>query len=121
MIDIPTETLTVERYAAGTWVEGVFTKGVQSILNVEASVQPLRGNEIKLLPEHRRTAEAIKIYTETKMRTTDELNQLPADVITHDGKRFEIHKVENWFIGTDIPYYKAIAIKQDGQGGGNAP
>jgi len=119
MIDIPTEQLTVERHEAGTWTDGRFVKGVQSEITIEASVQPLRGNEVKILPEHRRTSEAVKIYTSTKIRTTDEKNQLPADVILHDNKRFEIHSVENWSIGTDIPYYKIIAVKEDGQGGGN--
>ena len=31
MIDIPTESLAVERHSAGSWVEGLFVKGAQSI------------------------------------------------------------------------------------------
>lgn len=118
MIDIPTEQLTVERHEKGIWQDGRFVKSELSGFEISASVQPLRGNEVKILPEHRRTSESLKIYTTDQLRTSDELNQLPADVIIHDGKRFEIFSVSNWSIGTDIPHYKIIAVKQDGQGGG---
>jgi len=120
MIDIPTETLTGERNGTGIWVEGRFVKSSQEILSFEASVQPTRGNDTKVLEEHLRSAESIKIYTEFKLRIPDEQNQLPGDTVNHDGKVFEIHSVANWAIGTDIPHYKCIGVKQDGQGGGNA-
>jgi hypothetical protein len=119
MIDIPTEQLTVTRNEKGDWCEGRFERGKTKEFEIEASVQPLRGNEIKQLPEHRRTAEAVKIYTEFKLRTSDEKNQLPADRLLHDGKVFEVHSVMNWSIGTDIPHFKVVAVKEDGQGGGN--
>ena len=123
MIDIPTETLPVERFAAGAWgLNGKYQKGALENLNVEASVQGLTSNELKLLPEHKRSAESIKLYVfkGDRLRIADEANNLPADIIIHDGKRFEIFKVWNWAIGTDIPHYKCIAVKEDGQGGGNA-
>jgi len=118
MIDILTETLSIERHNGGSWVEGRYIKSELENLSIKASVQPLRPNEVKILPEHRRTAESVKIYSDTKLKTSDELNGSPADVIVHDGKRFEVHSVANWSIGTDIPHYKIIAVKQDGQGGG---
>lgn len=119
MIDIPTELLKVERHDKGVWSDGKFQKADPKILDIQASVQPMKPNEIKLLPEHRRTSESVKLYTEEKLRTSDEKNKLPADVIYHDGKRFEIFSVANWSIGTDIPYFKCVAVKEDGQGGGN--
>lgn len=120
MIDIPTEQLTVTRNGEGEWCEGRYVRGKKKEFEISASVQPLRGNDVKLLPEHRRTAEAVKIYTTDKLRTSDEKNNLAADRILHDGKIFEVHSVMNWSIGTDIPHYKIVAVKEDGQGGGNA-
>lgn len=119
MIDLPTEKLTVKRSGGGSWQNGRYVQDATADLVVDASVQPLRGNEVLILPEHRRTEESIKLYTTTKLRTTDEKNNLPCDVVVHDGKRFEVHTVFNWSIGTDVPHYKVICIKEDGEGGGN--
>lgn len=115
---IEDETITIERSGGGQWVDGRYVKNAATQLTIEGSVQPLRGNEVKILPEHRRTEESLKIYTASKLRTTDEANNLPCDVVFYDGKRFEVHNVFNYSISKDIPHYKAILIKQDGEGGG---
>jgi hypothetical protein len=118
MIDIPTETLSVERYGAGSWDTGVFVRGAKTDLSIEASVQPLTPNEVKILPEHRRDSESFKIYTETELLISNEINQTPSDVIIRNGKKYEILAVNNWYIGTDIQHYKSIAVKIDDQGSG---
>lgn len=120
MIDIPTEKLSVKRFGSSEWVNGRFQKGSETTFEIDASVQPLRGNEVKILPEHARTSESVKIYTSTRLREPDEKNQLAGDEITRDGKIFKIHSVMNYSIGTDIPHFKIIAVKQDDQGAGNA-
>lgn len=121
MIDLPTESLPVKRYAAGSWSTGNYVKGVLSEFSIEASVQPMKYNDTMLLPEHRRSEESLKFYTETKVGISDEKNNLPADEITHDGKIFQVMSVANWSIGTDIPHYKVICLKKNDEGGGNAP
>lgn len=113
-----TETITVKRRAAGAWTSGVFVPGAETEIQMVASVQPLRANEILQLPEHRRTREAMKVFTHERLHTTDEKAQTPGDVVLHDGKRFEVHSVENWQIGTALPHYKSVLVKQDGEGGG---
>ena len=119
MIGIPTNPITVERHNGGDWIEGEYVKDAPDELIIEASVQPLKPNEVKILPEHLRSSESLKIYTEAKLIIADEKNQIPGDIIVHDGKRFIIHSVSNWSIGTDIPHFKCVAVKIDGEGGGN--
>ena len=118
MIDLPTTTVSFKRHAPGAHVEGRYVEGGVTVLTAEASAQPLNGSEIKMLPEGRRNDEAMKFYTETKFQTSDEKNKINADLITYDGKEYEVHKVANWSIGTDIPHYKVIAVKLDGEGEG---
>jgi len=123
-----TDQLTVKRYAKGNWDQGGRDKGRYDSRKCEtfvitASVQPLTGNEIQQVPEHRRTSESVKFYVFDRVYTTDENSLKPADIVEHDGKQFEVHSVENWKTGgrfsTDLPHYKAIGVKIDGQGRGN--
>lgn len=121
MMDLPTESLPVKRYAAGSWATGNYVKGALTEFTVEASVQPMKYNDTMILPEHRRSEESLKFYTETKLGVSDEKNNLPADEVTHDGKIFQVMSVANWSIGTDIPHFKIICLKKNDEGGGNAP
>lgn len=116
-----TETVEIVRVSAEvTWVDGEPVRGAEETLSAPASIQPLTPNERLLLPEHVRTRETVKMYMETLVRTLDEKNNLLADRIIHDGKTYEVQGVENWHIGTDLPHYKVICVKLDGEGGGDA-
>lgn len=114
-----TETVEIVRTRDVKWVDGYPVVGPESTLSAVASIQPLKANEILQLPEHRRTSEVVKMYLLTPVRTSDEKNQLAADRIKHDGKIFEVIAVEQWSIGTDLPHYKVMCAKMDGEGGGD--
>ena len=116
--DLATEEIQVTRSRGGEWIQGRFEAQDPLVFSISASVQPLSANEIRQEPEHRRTAEMIKIYVFEELETNDERTLRPADVVRHDGKDFEIHKVSNWSIGTDLPHFKAVGVKKDGEGGG---
>lgn len=117
MTDIDTGSYLVERYSAGSWgADGKFSRGAKTELQIEASIQPLSGNMIKLLPEHRRNSESIHIFSEERLYPSDEKSQNPSDVVTYDDKKFEIFTVKKWADVTDIPHYESIGIMQDGQG-----
>lgn len=116
--ELATESLTVKRYAPGSWDTGRFVRGAESSVTFTASVQQLTPNETEQLPEHKRNKESIKIYTSERLFQADEKTQTPADIVTHDGKEYEVQKVGNWQIGTDLPHYKAIAVLHDGEGSG---
>lgn len=83
------------------------------------SVQPMSPNEILKLPEHIRTKEVLKCYTDERLFTFDENTKKVADRMEHDGKLFEVHMTSNWAIGTRLPHYKSILVKLDGQGAGD--
>jgi hypothetical protein len=114
-----TETVEIVRARDFTLVEGRYQRGSETTKTASASVQPLNPDEQQLLPEGRRSKESVKFYLAERVYGTDEENQLPADRIRHDGKLFEVVSVANWAIGTDLPHYKAIAVKLDGEGGGD--
>lgn len=115
-----TETIEITRRGSAQFVDGEPVFGPEEVSTAVASVQPMTANEILQLPEHLRTRETLKVYTLAPLRPADEKNQLPADRVEHDGKTFEVHGVWNWTIGTDLPHYKAICVKMDGEGGGDA-
>lgn len=121
MIDITTGTYEVERATqGGQWGDdGRFQRGSSSFFDIDASIQPATGNMIKQLPEHRRNSESIVIFSEERLFTSDEKSQKAADVITYDGKKFEVFIVKKWSDFTDINHYESIAVMVDGQGGGN--
>lgn len=121
MIDIATGTYSVTRAKTqGTWGDdGRFKRGAEKVFEMEASIQPLSGNMIKLLPEHRRNAESVIIFSEERLFASDEKSQRAADIVEYDGKRFEVFTVKKWSEFTDINHYETIAIMEDGQGGGN--
>ena len=120
MIDIATGIYTIESFQKGSWGDdGRYNRGKCEEFEISASVQPLSGSMVKLLPEHRRNSESIVIFSEERLFTSDEKNQIAADIIKYDGKRFEIFKVSKWAGFTDIPHYESVAIMEDGEGARN--
>lgn len=118
MIDIMTETISVKTFS-GQWINGDYVKVPGPDVTVPASIQPMNANEVLILPEHRRSEQWIKVYTSLQLKETDERNNIPADEFEHDGKIFQVFRVADWAIGTDIPHYKALAVKKNDEGGGN--
>ena len=121
MIDIPTGTYSVKRFVeGGEWGDdGKYKRGEAKFFDFQASIQPLSGNAIKLLPEHRRNSESVIIFSEERLFTSDEKSQRAADILLYDGKCFEVFNVKKWSEETDINHYESIAIMEDGQGAGN--
>jgi len=119
MIDIPTETITIERFAEGSWSNnGRYEKGDAETFTIEASVQPASGNQVKILPEHRRTEEIIVIYSDKQLRVNDNKKNKSGDTLLHSGKKYEILNVKDWS-RTDIPHFECLGVKLDGEGGGD--
>ena len=111
---IPRKTLEVKRFAAGSWSGGRYTPGADSSLNIEASVQPLRGKEIQLLPEARRESQAYKLYSDTQLLTTDTSGSKKADQVKIGGVFHEVLIVEDWQ-NTIIDHYKIVVVRMSGK------
>lgn len=62
----------------------------------KGSIQPVTGNDIRLLPEAYKTTALYKIFTKTKLKSVDQFNNKQADTIIIDGEEFQVQIVENW-------------------------
>ena len=103
--------LTVTRKSAvDTYVKGVLQVAAASTVSITASVQPLKPNEMELLPEGRRESEAFRLYTSTKLFPAEDSTKKNADIVSIDGKNFEVLSCATWQNNV-IPHYKAIVVK----------
>jgi len=85
------EPLLLIRYPEPTKSKGHYTKGTPTIISCSGNVQPLNGDELKLLSEGNRKKGSIKIYTEITMydddiirRNDDKYNIFQIDICTID-------------------------------------
>ena len=101
------QTIAGIRYAAGSYTKGQYSPGAETPIEIQASVQPLAGRELDILPEGRKELESYKVYTTFELRAANQNNQTQSDEITLFGKSFEVIKVENWQNAV-IPHYKAL-------------
>jgi hypothetical protein len=107
-----TYTLDGKRFAASSNVKGRWTDGATTPFTFVASVQPLKGNELLVLPEGQREKETYKLYTTYQLRTADEPAKKKPDKIQIFSKTFEVISVEPWQ-NKVIPHYKAIVSRID--------
>lgn len=102
---------TVKRKAAGTLVKGKLVEGSTSTITIQASVQPMRGKDVDLLPEGRRTSQAVWIYTDTQLQLSNSTAFTNPDILVAFGSDFEVLSVEPWQSGV-ISHYKCMAVKK---------
>ena len=115
---LESHTVTLRRYLEGEWVDGVYENGPVTESTITGSLQPLRPNEMQLLPEGRRTSQAMKLYTTDEIRTANEETNMQADEVEVDELIFEVFSVEKWTLpGSDNAHYKSILLKKNDEGG----
>lgn len=102
--------IVVLRQGAGQWVDGYFTGIIETPLNIEANVQPMRGHELLTLPEADRTKESIKVYCVETLKTVEEVGQTKADVIVWDNKRFQAIRTMTYKMGV-LDHTKTICYR----------
>lgn len=100
-------TFSVKRVVPGAYVNGFWVEGAESTFTIQASVQPLKGKEMEMLPEGRRNSQSVKIYTDTQLQTVASGNP---DRLVAFGHDFEIQTVEPWQSNV-LNHYKCIGIK----------
>lgn len=102
--------IQVRRYGEGSWVDGYFVNGVETTLDIEANVQPLRGHELLTLPEADRTKESIKVYCVETLNTVEEVGQKKADIVIWEGKKFQAIKTMTYKMGV-LDHTKTICYR----------
>ena len=87
-----------------------------SIIQATASVQPLKGDEVKLVPEARRDSESFKMYTSTQILplTSQNPDQIQDFKSPFTGITFEVVELFPWQNNANfniVNHYKYIAFK----------
>lgn len=98
---------TVSR-PTGSFVLGKWVAGSATTFTIWASVQPVSGMDLQLVPEGRRDSQAVKIYTSTLLQIGE--GGTNADILTAFGDQFEIIEVQPWQSNV-INHYKCIGLR----------
>lgn len=94
---LSTCTVTVRRTAPNSIIGGRLVKGAETVFNnVQASVQSPSPRDLRALPEGERTGYIRSIYTEMDLKTVDQLNNISADIIEYNGRRFKVIGDHDW-------------------------
>jgi hypothetical protein len=106
------KTQTIKRTVPGSYVNGVYVEGTETTLTIQASVQPMSGNDLVAVPEGRRASDMVKLYTSTDLFSQGDAGsgQSP-DRLTYRGKDYEIYTKEPNQMGV-VSHYKYYAIKE---------
>lgn len=90
--------------AGGVWVEGVETK-----INIKASVQPATPKELLALEENRRNRQTFILYTKTKLDTVEAQNPYRIRLFKSTDD-YEVVGVEPWQNGI-LPHFRITVQK----------
>lgn len=106
-------TLTVKRRASGDYDSSGFFKvsGSDTEFTITASVQPMTGSEILLLPENKRELETKKLFTFTKLHNIEKGNGVNSDIVIIDGDEFEVVRIYDWKNNV-LNHYKVFVAKR---------
>lgn len=85
---------------------------VGETIDIVASVQQMRPDELQILPIGQRGKEAKKVYTDSTVQSIDEFGQLEADLMDFGGQLYEIQLASRHEMGT-LDHTKAIAVRLD--------
>lgn len=108
-VGIKTGDYTVTRTVAGSYAGGLYTPGSTSSFSIEASVQPVTGRDLKVLPEGHHSEEMVKIFTKTELKTRSP--GFDPDKVAIGGETYEVKNVQAWtaFGGK---HYEVLAARQ---------
>lgn len=103
--------LTVYRKTQGSYVNGDWVEGTEAEIIRTVNIQPLKPNEILMLPEAERTRQWWKVYSDEDLRTDKEgASGYSADEFIYQGERYKIMKVSNYEMGI-LNHHKALATR----------
>lgn len=82
------------RKAAGSYVNGVWVEGAETLILITASIQPTSGEEMLSLPEGRRNKKTYSLFTSTDINLI--VGSTNPDQVQIFGERYEVVRVEPW-------------------------
>lgn len=107
------EPITIERRAAGSFVNGQLVKGSITNVSATACVMPMSPTEIKILAEGQEDMAGITVYSEVQIKPAIEAAKTNADVILWDGRRWQVKSVHYRPQLAGLEHYKAMALLED--------
>ena len=99
------------RESAGAYVQGVYVAGARSVIDIQASIQPVSGQDMITAPEGRRISDMVKIYTDASLQESAEASGLQPDLIVWRGYAYEIVSIEVRQMSV-IDHYKVMAVRR---------
>lgn len=112
MINCFRKAITFKRSTGANDVNGFWVDGPTVDVEITASVQPMKPEEMQKLPEGRRSDETFKVFTSTKLLTaTSDNPQQNADYTVIDGFKYEVISVGKHQSGV-IDHYKVLIQKK---------
>lgn len=100
--------VAIKRMSGESYIDGHLIEGSETIINIRASIQPMKPEEMQELPEGRRSDEVFKLFTKTKLYTVT--NQNP-DTLTINSEDYEVISVGKYQSNV-ISHYKALIAKK---------
>ena len=82
------------RKNAGSYVNGVWVEGSETLIPITASIQPTTGEEMLSLNEGRRNKKTYCLFTSTNVDII--VNGKNPDQVEIYGERYEVFRVEPW-------------------------
>ena len=105
------QPVTLKRVdGAPTETDGFYSPASRTSSTIQASIQPLKANEMQLLPEGRRDTESFRLYTDTQLFTAQTSTHKNADIVEFYGNEYEVLSCATWQNNV-INHYKSIVIK----------
>ena len=90
--------------------DGIWEEPEETRFIIKASVQPLRSNEMRALPEGRRGCRAVKVYSKERLYMADQKEGLQADRFFWLGREFEV-TASDPYQNDQINHWRAYAIE----------
>lgn len=102
-------TVTLERRAAGAFVNGTWVAGSLTTSSISAAVQPAGVRDLLKLPEGERTEETIAIFTIAPLIVSEVAGAQEGDRIIYQGRTYRVRAIDDW--SPHANYVRAIATR----------
>lgn len=83
----------------GGYIDGYWQDVQRNAFLIYGNAQPLKGNELLVLPESDRSNHTLKVYTNEQLKTIEEWGERLADMIIWDGRLYTAYKTMTYRMG----------------------
>ena len=106
------QSVTLKRYAAGSYSGGRWVAGTETVATITACVQPAGPAELLSMEEGDRQKDQITLWTQDAIYTLDEVTGRKADRVSWDGEYWQVRKVEQFTITPELKHYHATCVRE---------